>query len=107
MIVSELRPLVDRERPLIRNGTFELGGVLATRVGIVVDIDENPEVYQEVIDQVDERLADSGATDFVSESEHTTFALSDGFRIINRAVTRLTPFLNEVYKEVIKEEATS
>lgn len=53
----ELNPLESRERHVIEPGSEILGGILLTRAGIVVDTEENPQVYEAVLAGVDERLA--------------------------------------------------
>jgi len=53
----KLSPLQSRERHVIEEGTEVLGGVLQTRVGVVVDFDENPDIYYGVLSDIDDRLA--------------------------------------------------
>lgn len=56
MVTSALNPLEVRDRPIIVEGSPILGGVLLSRVGIVVDVDENPQPYRAAMEATQLRI---------------------------------------------------
>jgi hypothetical protein len=84
------------ERHIIKSNTDVLGGVLLTRTGIVVDLEENPEPYEYTYRTVDE--------EYVVEADTPA---EDVAEAVVRSVRAAIPFDTYEYKKVIRNEAAA
>jgi len=91
---SLLVPLETRERHVIRSGTGIVGGVLLARAGIVVDFDENPDPYLEVLANVRQRLEWEDVW-----STHTIL------KAVRGATDRSIPYDPRGYQRTLRQEA--
>jgi hypothetical protein len=92
--MSDLLPVESHGRHVIREGTEILGGVLLTRAGIVVDVEENPEPYQAILADIDRSLARSEAV-----SIHTIL------RTVKSTAKEQIPHQGDRYFETLRDEA--
>lgn len=98
MRVPDLNPIERRDRTVIAEGSEILGGVFLSRVGIVIDVDENPEPYQKAMDMIDARLAKSVKLgDELTNLEILT--------AVERTAHKLAPYNPRGYTKLLKNQA--
>lgn len=98
-----LEPLEERGRQVIRAGTEILGGVLLTRTGIVVDTEENPEPYEDILRTLDDTWK-------FEEENYLDWERSNPviLKAINREVDKRIKFAGtQDYGRILRREAES
>jgi hypothetical protein len=96
--LPQLNPLQERDRHIIVDGSSTIGGIFVCRASIVVDVDENPGVYQEVVDAVDESLLKRDWAEIV----YPVDILESVYSIVDK---RFLPYDTKAYAQVLREEA--
>jgi hypothetical protein len=99
MLVSELNPLEVGDRPTIEEGSEIIGGVLLTRVGVVVDLEENPKPYLKAMEMVDGWLE---PPELEWEEPNT---VKEILLAVDRAAKRYAPTRIRYYEEFLAEQA--
>ncbi len=95
---AEFNPLKERERHVIKSGTEILGGAFLSRAAIVVDVEENPGMYNTVLDAINGNVATlSRLGDEVPS--HTILRATD------KMVGRFVRLHDEGYQRILKHEA--